>query len=372
MVGLQHLLEEMVQKGASDLHICAGAPPVLRLDGDLIPTNYEVLTPPMTQQLIYSILNDQQKKRLEMEFELDLSFGISGLSRFRANAYLDRGSVTMAIRTIPWDIRSFEELGLPLVAKELCTRPRGLVLVTGPTGCGKSTSLATMIDKINIERRCHIITIEDPIEYMHRHKKSIINQRELGTDTKTFSNALKYALREDPDVIMVGEMRDLETIQSALIISETGHLTFATLHTNSAAEAINRMIDVFPPHQQPQVRAQLAFVLEGVMVQQLVPKLRGGRVLAAEVMICTPAIRALIRDDKAHQIYSLIQAGQKYGMQTMNQSLYLHYSNKNISLEECLGRAPNLDEIEKMIEQKSLFVNLPQGAGAAGPAKPAK
>ena len=372
MVGLQHLLEEMVQKGASDLHICAGAPPVLRLDGDLVPTNYEVLTPPMTQQLIYSILNDQQKKRLEMEFELDLSFGISGLSRFRANAYLDRGSVTMAIRTIPWDIRSFEELGLPLVAKELCTRPRGLVLVTGPTGCGKSTSLATMIDKINIERRCHIITIEDPIEYMHRHKKSIINQRELGTDTKTFSNALKYALREDPDVIMVGEMRDLETIQSALIISETGHLTFATLHTNSAAEAINRMIDVFPPHQQPQVRAQLAFVLEGVMVQQLVPKLRGGRVLAAEVMICTPAIRALIRDDKAHQIYSLIQAGQKYGMQTMNQSLYLHYSNKNISLEECLGRAPNLDEIEKMIEQKSLFVNLPQGAGAAGSAKPAK
>jgi len=229
-----------------------------------------------------------------------------------------------------------------------------------------------MLDIINTEEDCHIITIEDPIEYMHRHKKSIINQRELGTDTKTFSNALKYALREDPDVVMVGEMRDLETIQSALIISETGHLTFATLHTNSAAEAINRIIDVFPPHQQPQVRAQLAFVLEGVMVQQLVPKLRGGRVLAAEVMICTPAIRALIRDDKAHQIYSLIQAGQKYGMQTMNQSLYLHYSNKNISLEECLGRAPNLDEIEKMIEQKSLFVNLPQGAGAAGSAKPAK
>lgn len=364
MVSLQNLLEEMVQKGASDLHIVAGSPPIFRIDGDLIPTNYDVLTPQITQQLVYSILNDQQKKRFEIDFELDLSFGISGLSRFRANAYLDRGSVTMAIRTIPWDIRSFEELGIPQIASEFCNRPKGLVLITGPTGCGKSTSLATMIDKINRERRCHIITVEDPIEYVHRHRKCIVNQRELESDTKSFANALKYCLRQDPDVVLIGEMRDLETIAAALTISETGHLTFATLHTNSAAESINRIIDVFPPHQQMQIRAQLAFVLEGVMTQQLVPKLKGGRVLAAEVMVCTPAIRALIRDDKVHQIYSLIQAGQKYGMQTMNQSLYMHYVNKNISLEECLSRSPNLEEMEKMIEQKSIFVNLPQGAMA--------
>jgi twitching motility protein PilT len=352
MITLQQLLEEMIQKKASDLHITAGVSPVFRIDGELMQSNHDVLTPEMTQSLAYSILNDRQKKKFEMEYELDLSFGVQGLSRFRGNVFLQRGCTAMALRTIPWEIRSFQELGLPPVAAELASKPRGLVLVTGPTGSGKSTTLATMLDKVNTERRSHILTVEDPIEYMHRHKKSIINQRQLEADTKSFENALKYVLRQDPDVVLVGEMRDLVTFESALRIAETGHLTFATLHTNSAAESIHRIIDAFPAYQQPQVRAQLAFVLEGVMTQQLLPLTKGGRVMALEVMVCTPAIKAMIRDDKVHQIYSLIQAGSKYGMQTMNQALFQLFMDKKISMDSAFDYTPNSEELDQMIKRK--------------------
>ncbi|HEC77806.1 MAG TPA: type IV pilus twitching motility protein PilT [candidate division WOR-3 bacterium] len=352
-VTMKQLLEEMVQRNSTDLHLTTGAPPMYRIDGELVPTNYEIMTPELIQNLVYSVLNDQQKKRFEMEWELDFSFGIAGLSRFRGNCFQQRGSVAAAIRTIPFEIRGFKELGIPMVVQELAGRPKGLILCTGPTGSGKSTTLAAIIDKVNSERRCHIVTVEDPIEYLFRHKKAIINQRQVGSDTKSFANALKYVLREDPDVVMVGEMRDPETIGTTLTIAETGHLTLATLHTNSAAESIHRIIDVFPPHQQGQVRAQLAFVVEGVITQQLLPKIGGGRVLAAEVMIATPAIRALIRDEKEHQIYSTIQAGAKYGMQTMNQSLYTLYSKRLITLETAFDYTPNIEEFEHMVEQKS-------------------
>lgn len=352
-VTMKQLLEEMVQRNSTDLHLTTGAPPMYRIDGELVPTNYEIMTPELIQNLVYSVLNDQQKKRFEMEWELDFSFGIAGLSRFRGNCFQQRGSVAAAIRTIPFEIRGFKELGIPMVVQELAGRPKGLILCTGPTGSGKSTTLAAIIDKVNSERRCHIVTVEDPIEYLFRHKKAIINQRQVGSDTKSFANALKYVLREDPDVVMVGEMRDPETIGTTLTIAETGHLTLATLHTNSAAESIHRIIDVFPPHQQGQVRAQLAFVVEGVITQQLLPKIGGGRVLAAEVMIATPAVRALIRDEKEHQIYSTIQAGAKYGMQTMNQSLYTLYSKRLITLETAFDYTPNIEEFEHMVEQKS-------------------
>ena len=353
---IRQLLEEMVQKGASDLHLTVGAPPVFRVDGELVPSNHDVLTPEKSEELVYSLLNDQQKKRFEMEHELDLSFGIPNLSRFRANVYVQRGCIGIAIRTIPFEIRAFKELGLPSVIAELSSRPKGLILVTGPTGCGKSTTLATMIDTINVTRRSHIITVEDPIEYVFRHKKCVINQRQVGSDTHSFANALKYVLRQDPDVVMVGEMRDLETISAALTISETGHLTFATLHTNSAYESIERIIDVFPSTQQPQVRAQLAFVTLGVITQSLIPKIRGGRCLSLEIMVATPAIKAMIRDDKIHQVYSLIQAGQKYGMQTMNQSLYHLYITRQISLEHALAYSRDVEELERMIAEKSELV----------------
>ncbi|MEO0095066.1 MAG: type IV pilus twitching motility protein PilT [candidate division WOR-3 bacterium] len=352
-VTMKQLLEEMVQRNSTDLHLTTGAPPMLRIDGELVPTNYEVMTPELIQQLVYSVLNDQQKKKFEMEWELDFSFGIAGLSRFRGNCFQQRGSIAAAIRTIPFEIRGFKELGIPPVVQELASRPKGLILLTGPTGCGKSTTLAAIIDKVNSERRCHIITVEDPIEYLFRHKKAIVNQRQVGSDTKSFANALKYVLREDPDVVMVGEMRDLETIAITLTIAETGHLTLATLHTNSAAESIHRIIDIFPSHQQGQVRSQLAFVIEGVVTQQLLPKIGGGRVLAAEVMVATPAIRALIRDGKEHQIYSMIQSGQKYGMQTMNQALYNLYAKRLITLETAFDYSPNIEEFEHMVEQKS-------------------
>ena len=352
MITLQQLLEEMIQKKSSDLHITAGVPPVFRIDGELMQSNHDVLTPEMTQSLAYSIMNDRQKKRFEMDQELDLSFGVQGLSRFRGNVFLQRGCVAMALRTIPWEIRTFAELGLPPVSAELASKPRGLVLVTGPTGSGKSTTLATMIDKVNSERRAHILTVEDPIEYMHRHKKSVVNQRQLEADTKSFENALKYVLRQDPDVVLVGEMRDLVTFESALRIAETGHLTFATLHTNSAAESIHRIIDAFPAYQQLQVRAQLAFVLEGVMTQQLLPMTKGGRVMALEVMICTPAIKAMIRDDKVHQIYSLIQAGSKYGMQTMNQALFQLFMDKKVSMDTIFDYTPNSEELDQMIKRR--------------------
>jgi len=350
-LSLRLLLQEMIQRGASDLHITVGDRPKIRVDGDLVDSKFpRPLTPKDSLSLAYSILTENQKKRFETETELDFSFGVKNLSRFRGNVYKQRGCVAMAIRQIPYEIHSIADLGLPPVVNKLADRPRGLVLVTGPTGSGKSTTLAAMVDKINNERQGHIITIEDPIEFIHRHKNCVVNQREVGADTKGFKGALKYALRQDPDVILVGEMRDLETISSALTIAETGHLVLATLHTNSAAESINRMIDAFPSHQQAQVRAQLAFVLEGVVTQTLLPKVRGrGRVVAAEIMICTPAIRAVIRDEKIHQIYSLMQAGKKHGMQTMNDSLQQLYMQGEITLEEALKRSGDQNELLRAV-----------------------
>ena len=351
MPNLHQLLKAMIEKGASDLHVTTGTPPQLRIDGRLVPLKTPPLTPVETRQLCYSVLTDAQKHKFEEDSELDLSFGVKGLSRFRANIFMQRGAVAGAFRTIPFKIMSFQELGLPPVVAELAKRPRGLVLVTGPTGSGKSTTLAAIIDKINSERHEHIITIEDPIEYLHPHKNCIINQREVGADTQSFKRALKYILRQDPDVVMVGEMRDLETIEAALVISETGHLTFATLHTNTAVQSINRILDVFPPYQQPQVRAQLSFVLQGILSQQLMPRASGpGRVLAVEVMIPNAAIRNLIREDKVHQIYSQMQVGQsKFGMQTMNQCLVSLYQRKLISLEECIGRSTDVEELRNML-----------------------
>lgn len=351
MANLYQLLQTMIEKGASDLHITTGSPPQIRVDGDLVPLNTPPLTPAETKQLVYSVLTDAQKHKFEEETELDFSFGLKGLSRFRANVFMQRGAVACAIRTIPFKIMTFEELGLPPVVRELVNRPRGLILVTGPTGSGKSTTLATMIDTINSERHEHIVTIEDPIEFLHPHKKCLVNQREVNSDTKSFKTALKYILRQDPDVVLVGEMRDLETIEAALTIAETGHLTLATLHTNSCAQTINRIIDVFPPFQQPQVRAQLSFVLEGVMSQQLMAKASGqGRVLALEIMVPTPAIRNLIREDKVHQIYSTMQTGQsKHGMQTMNQSLSELYQRRLITYDDAITRSSNVEELINMI-----------------------
>jgi twitching motility protein PilT len=352
-VNLRQMLEEMIERDASDLHITAGERPKLRIDGDITNSRVEhVLTPKDTLQIAYSVLTENQKKRFETEDELDFSFGIQNLARFRGNCFKQRGCVSMVIRQIPFSVKTFQELGLPAVLAKLAERPRGLVLVTGPTGSGKSTTLAAMIDKINKERRGHIITVEDPIEFIHRHQACIVNQREIGTDTRSFGAALKYALRQDPDVVLVGEMRDLETIAAALTIAETGHLALATLHTNSAAESINRIIDVFPAHQQSQVRAQLAFVLEGVVTQTLLQKASGkGRVMVCEIMIATPAIRALIRDDKVHQIYSAMQAGKKHGMQTLADSLYTQYMGREVTLEECLRVCPDQNEFLRMVGQ---------------------
>lgn len=355
-VTLHQLLKAMVEKGASDMHITAGAPPLLRIDGDIVPLKLPPLGPVETKQLCYSILTEEQKIEFEKQNELDLSFGVKNLSRFRANVYMQRGAVAGAIRTIPYKILTFEELGLPAVVAEFSNRPNGLVLVTGPTGSGKSTTLASMIDKINAEQRLHILTIEDPIEYMHPHKLSVVNQRELGQDTHSFKNALKSALRQDPDVCLVGEMRDLETIEAALTIAETGHLVFGTLHTNSAVSTINRIVDVFPPHQQDQIRAKLSFVLQGVVTQQLIARAGApGRCLALEVMVPNVAIRNLIRENKLQQIYGLMQVGQdKFGMQTMNQSLISLYGRKLITLEEALSRSNELDELKTMLERSGL------------------
>ena len=352
-VNLRDLLEEMIKRDASDLHITAGERPKLRVDGDITNSNNDhQLTPKDTLQIAYSVLTDNQKKRFENEDELDFSFGIQNLARFRGNCFKQRGCVSLVIRQIPFTIKTFDDLGLPPILKKLAERPRGLVLVTGPTGSGKSTSLAAMIDKINKERRGHIITIEDPIEFIHRHQGCIVNQREVGTDTKSFGNALKYALRQDPDIVLVGEMRDLETIQAALTIAETGHLAFATLHTNSAVQTINRIVDVFPPYQQAQVRAQLSFVLEGVLSQTLIARSNGpGRALALEIMVPNPAIRNLIREDKIHQIYSQMQIGQdKFGMQTMNQSLASLFVRRMVAMEDALARSHDQDELRRLIE----------------------
>ena len=329
---------------------------MLRLHGKLMPLDLPPLTPADTKSLAYSILTDAQKHKFEENKELDFSFGVKGLSRFRSNVFMQRGAVAVAIRTIPYTILSFEELGLPKIVSELCDKPKGLVLVTGPTGSGKSTTLASMINKINTERQEHIITIEDPIEYVHQHKKCVVNQRELNSDTYSFKAALKSVLREDPDNVLIGEMRDLETIEAALVIAETGHLTFATLHTNSAVQTINRIIDVFPAHQQPQIRAQISFVLEGVLCQMLIPKANGqGRVLALEIMIPNPAIRNLIREEKVHQIYSAMQTGQeKFNMVTMNQSLMNHYLARNITLEEAMSRSTIPEELTQMIQRAQI------------------
>ncbi|ACG71896.1 twitching motility protein [Anaeromyxobacter sp. K] len=364
MANLHQLLKAMVEKGASDLHVTTGSPPQLRIDGKLVPLKTPPLSPVETKQLCYSILTDAQKHKFEEESELDLSFGVKGLSRFRANVFMQRGAVAGAFRTIPFKILTFQELGLPPIVAELAKKPRGLVLVTGPTGSGKSTTLASIIDKINTDRHEHIITIEDPIEYLHPHKNCVVNQREVGADTASFKKALKYILRQDPDVVLVGEMRDLETIEAALVISETGHLAFATLHTNSAVQTINRILDVFPPYQQPQVRAQLSFVLEGVLTQNLLPKAGGpGRVLIIEVMVPNPAIRNLIREDKVHQVYSQMQVGQaKFGMQTFNQSLAMAFAKRLITLEEALGRSSDAEELKNIIASGAALRGPPQGA----------
>jgi twitching motility protein PilT len=353
LVSLRDLLEIIVKKGASDLHLTAGVPPMIRIDGDLLPeSQYPALDSGDTQRLAYSVLSEEQRKKFENTRELDISFGIKGVARFRANVFMQRGVVSMAIRQIPYTIVPLGELGLPKMVQEFIRRPKGLVLVTGPTGSGKSTSLAAMIDAINSERMGHIITIEDPIEFIHGHKKCVVNQREIGADTHSFPEALKYILRQDPDVILIGEMRDPETVSAALTIAETGHLVFATLHTNSTYESINRIVDCYPSDQQNQVLAQLAFVLQGVITQQLIPRARtNGRMMVCEVLMCTPAVRAVIREGKLHQIYSLMQAGQKYGMQTMNQGLYAAVLRREITVEQALERTTDQKELQQMIDK---------------------
>jgi twitching motility protein PilT len=362
---LRTLLQEMLDRRASDLHITAGVRAKMRIDGEMedSKTDY-TLQPKDTLQIAYSVLTENQKKRFEMEDELDFSFGITGLARFRGNCFKQRGCVAMVIRQIPFKIKTFDQLNLPKILADLSDRPRGLVLVTGPTGSGKSTTLAAMLDRINKTIKGHMLTIEDPIEFIHTHQGCIVNQREVGTDTKSFEKSLKYALRQDPDVVLIGEMRDLETIHSGLTIAETGHLAFATLHTNSAAESINRIIDVFPSHQQSQVRAQLAFCLEGIVTQTLLPKIGGGRVMAAEILVMTGAIRALIRDDKIHQIYSSMQAGKKFGMQTMNDALYQLYVTKQVAADDVLRASSDQGELMRMMGMQP----TEDGKGAA-PAK---
>src|SRR5438093_4927397 len=350
---LSDLLKKMLELAGSDLHLTTNSPPQVRVHGSLQPLDIPPLSPADTKQLAYSVMTDAQKHRFEENLELDFSFGLKGLARFRANCFNQRGATGAVFRVIPFEIKSFNQLGLPAVVTKLCDKPRGLVLVTGPTGSGKSTTLAAMIDKINSERHDHILTIEDPIEFVHMNKNCVVNQRELHADTKSFTDALRAALREDPDVVLIGEMRDLETIESALRIAETGHLTFGTLHTNSASSTINRIIDVFPAHQQHQIPPQLSLVLEGVLCQALLPRPDGkGRSMAMEILIPNPAIRNLIREDKIHQVYSSMQAGQdKYGMQTFNQSLFSLYQTKQISLEMALSRSSNVDELQDMINR---------------------
>ncbi len=363
-LNLPALLKAMTDKGASDLHITAGSPPRLRIDGDLVRLQTEPLTPLDTKQLCYSVMNDAQKLRFEEELELDFSFGIRGMARFRANVYMQQTCVAGAFRVVPYNIIPLEQLGLPPVVTELCDRPRGLVIVTGPTGSGKSTTLASMIDRINTNVKGHIVTVEDPIEFQHQHKNCLVNQREIGRDSSSFKRALKYILRQDPDAVLIGEMRDHETIEAALTIAETGHLAFGTLHTNSAIQSINRIVDVFPSHAQGQVRAVLSHVLEGVITQVLLPRASGpGRALAAEVLVPNTAIRNLIREDKLHQIYSQMQIGQsKFGMQTMNQALCDLYLRRVITLETALEATSEVDELKTMIHAA--------GGSAGGTAPP--
>jgi len=351
---LDKLLKLVVEKDASDLHLTANHCPQLRIDGDLVPIGKEIMKPAEVKTMVYSILNDEQKESFERDLELDFSFGVEKLSRFRVNVFIQRGSMGCAIRRIPFTVMSFEECGLPVeVVRSFCSKQKGLVLVTGATGSGKSTTLASMIDKINAERPLHIVSVEDPIEFLHRNKRSIVDQREVYSDTHSFANALKHVLRQDPDVILIGEMRDLETIESALIIAETGHLVFATLHTSDATQTINRIIDVFPAYHQQQIRTQLSFVLMGVLSQQLIPKATPpGRVLALEVLIATPAVRSLIRESKVHQIFSAIQTGQREGMQTMNQSLHLLHQRNQITYEEAFARTGDIEDLSRVFRTR--------------------
>ena len=364
-VSLSELLKKMLEMQGSDLHITTASPPQIRVHGQLTPLDLPPLTAAETKQLAYSVLTDAQKQRFEENLELDFSFGVKNLARFRGNCFNQRGAVGAVFRVIPFEIKGFKELGQPQIVAKLCDKPRGLILVTGPTGSGKSTTLAAMVDKVNSERHEHIITIEDPIEFVHNHKSCLINQREVNSDTKSFAMALRAALREDPDVVLIGEMRDLETIESALRIAETGHLTFATLHTNTAASTINRIIDVFPSHQQPQIRAQLSLVLEGILCQALLPKIGGvGRVMAMEILVPNAAVRNLIREDKIHQIYSAMQSGQdKFGMQTFNQSLATLYFQRQISLQTAMQRSSIQDELQDIVSRGA--VSAARGAAVA-------
>jgi twitching motility protein PilT len=354
MVTLEELLRILVERGASDLHITAGSAPRIRVDGVLVPTEHEILDAEESQRIVYSILDNEQIGRFERDLELDLSFGIAGIGRFRTNVFLQRGAVGSAIRVIPYEIATFEDLTLPVeVCVKLCNLPKGLVLVTGATGSGKSTTLAAMVDYINMNRQEHIITVEDPIEFVHRNKSCLVNQREVGPDTHAFGDALKHILRQDPDVVMIGEMRDRETIEVALTLAETGHLTFATLHTSDTVQTLNRIIDVFPANQQGQVRTQLSFVLEAVFCQQLLPLANGrGRMLASEVMVANEAIRAMIRDDKAHQIYSVIQTGARLSMKTMNQALYELYRQGKVTYETAISRSHEPDDLKRMFQRQ--------------------
>jgi len=349
MVTIQELLTKAVELKASDIHITAGSPPLLRISGALKPISNEKVTPEQSQRLAYNVMTEQQRKTFEQNKEVDFSFGVANLGRFRANVFQQRGCVTCALRQIPQVVSTVDELGLPDIVKTLLDKPNGLILVTGPTGSGKSTTLAAMIDFVNTTQEGHILTIEDPIEFVHQHKKCIVNQREVQQDTKSFSNALRVALRQDPDVVLIGEMRDLETISAALTIAETGHLTLATLHTNSAAKSINRIIDVFPADQKETVRAQLSMVLEGVLSQTLIPKIGGGRALACEIMIANSAVRSMIRDDKVHQLQGIIEIGQQVGMQTLNADLARLVNTRKITKKDALYRSPNQEQLEKFI-----------------------
>ncbi len=355
MVSMEELLNLMVQRGGSDLHISVGAPPKIRIDGKLEDTEHDILQPEITKKLIYSVLSADQVARFEKSLELDFSFGVANLGRFRTNAFIQRGTVAAVLRVIPFEVFDFDQIGMPrTVCEWICNLQKGLVLVTGATGSGKSTTLASMVDYINTERQGHIITIEDPIEFLHRNKGCLVNQREVGSDTLGFGNSLRSVLRQDPDVVLVGEMRDLETIEAALTLAETGHLTFATLHTSDTVQTVNRIVDVFPAHQQQQIRTMLSFTLQAVACQQLLPRAQGkGRALAAEVMIVNPAIRALIRDDKSHQIHSLIQTGGQLGMRTMNQSIYELYQAGTVSNDEAMHHSPDPNDLQRLMQRSA-------------------
>ena len=366
-IPVPELLEVVLERGASDLHLTTGAPPTIRLHGELLRLEeYPKLTPRALQGMVYAILPQKLRERFEQELELDMSYSLPGKARFRVNVYYQRDSVGAAFRLIPYEIKSIDDLDLPSVVADLARYPRGFVVVTGPTGSGKSTTLASMVDIVNRERHAHIMTVEDPIEFLHKHNSCIVNQREIGADTHSFSQALKHVLRQDPDVILVGEMRDLETISTAITAAETGHLVFATLHTQDAPQTIDRIIDVFPPHQQQQVRVQLATTLQGIVTQQLLQSTDGqSRSVACEVLICTPAVRNLIREGKTHQIYSIMQAGSRFGMQTMDQSLANLVKAGRVSQQLAYERCHDSEELNRLIGGSGRSFDAGYGAAAA-------